>query len=68
MRKKVKKFCLILSLCGALLVPYWNGTYADLSVEYGSADNQVQTALNLGAYDMINEMVLDGAVSTNKAQ
>ena len=47
MRKKVKKFCLILSLCGALLVPYWNGTYADLSVEYGSADNQVQTALNL---------------------
>lgn len=58
MRKKVKKFCLILSLCGALLVPYWNGTYADLSVEYGSADNQDSDSFNLAAYDMINEMVL----------
>ena len=41
---------------------------AELTVEQGSADNQVQTALNLGAYDMINEMVLDGAISTDKAK
>ena len=43
-------------------------SFAELSVEYGSADNQVQTAINLGAYDMINDMVLDGAVSASKAE
>ena len=68
MRKKVKKFCLILSLCGALLVPYWNGTYADLSVEYGSADSHVYSYINLQAWDIINQAVMEGAISSGKAQ
>lgn len=43
-------------------------SFAELSVEYGSADNEIQSLLNLGAYNMINEMVLDGAISTGKAE
>lgn len=61
------KITTIMMIC-ILTVGICAAGMADLTVEYGSADGQVQTALNLGAYDMINDMVLDGAVSANKAE
>lgn len=66
-RKWIYKITTIMMIC-ILTVGICAAGMADLTVEYGSADGQVQTALNLGAYDMINDMVLDGAVSANKAE
>lgn len=41
---------------------------AELKLEPGSYDGQVDTVLSMGEYGDVNEMVLTGAVSTGKAE
>lgn len=41
---------------------------ADLTVEYGSADSHVYSYINLQAWDIINQAVMEGAISSGKAQ
>lgn len=68
--KKVYVLGVLLSIFVFVMIvnTSWYSCKAELSVEYGSADNEIQSLLNLGAYNMINEMVLDGAISTGKAE
>lgn len=43
-------------------------SYADLTLEPGSKDDQIYTACTMGREDIANEMVLAGGVSSGKAQ
>lgn len=61
------KITTIMMIC-ILTVGICTAGMADLTVEYGSADNQVETAIQYQEWDAINKGVLADEISASKAE
>lgn len=66
-RKWIYKITTIMMIC-ILTVGICAAGMADLTVEYGSADNQVETAIQYQEWDAINKGVLADEISASKAE
>lgn len=66
-RKWIYKITTIMMIC-ILTVGICAAGMADLAVEYGSADNQVETAIQYQEWDAINKGVLADEISASKAE
>ena len=72
-KRKPKRFYVLVGLFTAMTLTAWaNFTYidhkAELTLEAGSKDDQVDSFISWGEYGVVNEMVLAGGVTSGKAQ
>ena len=72
-KRKPKRFYVLVGLFTAMTLSAWaNFTYidhkAELTLEAGSKDDQVDSFISWGEYGVVNEMVLAGGVTSGKAQ
>ena len=72
-KRKPKRFYVLVGLFTAMTLTVWadlahTDSKADLTLEAGSKDDQVDSFISWGEYGVVNEMVLAGGVTSGKAQ
>lgn len=72
-KRKPKRFYVLVGLFTAMTLTAWaNFTYidhkAELTLEAGSVDGQVETMISFNDWESINDYVLNGGISSGKAE